>query len=84
MSAPRVVAHREGGRALWAVVRGEAILGVYASRYVAENARDRLDRPRRKVRACLRCGTRFTSEHAGHRMCKGCRPSASLSAQFYG
>lgn len=72
------------GRKMWAVQRGEEILGVYASEYIARNARDRMSRPVPRQRACITCGSTFRSEHAGHRMCKTCRPSAALPAQFYG
>ncbi len=34
------------------------------------------DRSREKIRKCLKCRADFLSQHAGVRMCDGCRKSA--------
>ncbi|MGS4945169.1 hypothetical protein ACVDG3_06795 [Meridianimarinicoccus sp. RP-17] len=88
MSAPaRVMRMADDDGAFWAVVREGRILRRYATRSSAEIGLDQLvvrERPKRKERACISCGETFQSEHAGHRMCRNCRPRATLCAQFYG
>jgi len=87
MSDPQITRMKDDDGAFWAVVREGRILRRYATRSSAEIGLDQLivrERPKRKARPCITCGARFQSEHAGHRMCKSCRPRATLCAQFYG
>lgn len=89
MSAFHVVTRRIKGRknSQYNVVRGAQVLATYASLRAADEAIDRMKKaasPKLRDRACITCGDTFRSEHAGHRMCTGCRSSATLSNQFYG
>lgn len=77
MTTPQVTVAREG--CAWIVRKGgERVWGPYSIKYVAENARDRIEREaRRERRPCITCGSTFTSDGPGNRMCGKCRANST-------
>ncbi|MFV0409776.1 MAG: hypothetical protein ACK5LJ_08825 [Paracoccus sp. (in: a-proteobacteria)] len=68
----------QGSGAHWAVFDGGTPVKTFCKPWRAWDHADKLERQaRRKRRACLSCGTQFTSEGPHHRMCGRCRRDAS-------
>lgn len=66
----------ERGR-LWTVMDGHMPVATYTEHWKADERADRLERlARRKRRACLTCGSEFTSEGPHNRMCAPCRQNS--------
>ncbi len=60
------------------IFRNDVPVGSNSSRHMAEERAEALARRERaKPRGCITCGSRFMSEHAGHRMCDRCRKEPS-------
>lgn len=70
---------RRGGRGYNAFLRPDGTQsGSHTSMDALHRAADlEHQRTKWKQRKCLCCGTKFTSRGFGHRMCDGCRESAS-------